>query len=129
MNKLTDAVEEYILEPIENENSPEITGKFSFDKDFIGFSGHFPGYPILPAVLQLLLAQLLIEKQKGNKIRVTSIKKAKFLSEIKPDDLITVQCADAASDEYQRSKVVITSGDRSVSSFNMNYALKENIKC
>jgi len=129
MNKLIDAVERYALEPAQNEEPFDIIGKYSFDNGFIGFSGHFPGYPILPAVLQLLLAQLLIEKQKGYKIRVISIKKAKFLSEIKPNDEITIQCIDTASDENQGSKVMITSGDRSVSSFTMYFSsAKENIK-
>lgn len=129
MNKITDAIEKYALGSAQNDGA-EITGKYSFDKEFIGFSGHFPGYPILPAVMQLFVAQLLIEQQKGCKIRVTSIVKAKFLSEIKPDDQITVQCVDAVTDESQRSKVKITSGDKLVSSFNMSFCvLKENIKC
>ena len=129
MNKLIDAVEKYKVECMQNEEHQEIIGKYSFSEDFTGFAGHFPGYPILPAVLQLLLAQLLIEKQKGCKVRVTRIVKAKFLSEIRPDDQITVHCIDAATDETQRSKVNISCGERSVSSFNMSYTLKENMKC
>ena len=129
MSKLIDAIEECSLGSSQNDELQEITGEFSFDSDFIGFSGHFPGYPILPAVIQLLLAQHLIEKQKGCDVRVTRIVKAKFLSEIRPDDKITVQCVDAAADETLRSKVKISCGERSVSSFNMNYSLKENKKC
>ena len=129
MNKLIGAIKNYELETAENYEPPKIVGTFSFDRDFIGFSGHFPGYPILPAVLQLLLAQLLIEKQKGCRVKVTGIAKAKFLSEIRPDDRITVQCDDASTDEIQRSKVTISCGERTVSSFNMNYASGENTEC
>lgn len=128
MNILIDAIQKYTL-GIEQIGESEIIGKFSFNKDFMGFSGHFPGYPILPAVLQLLLAQLLAEKQKRCKIRVIKIVKAKFLSEIRPDDEITVQCVDSAIDENQRSKITISCGDRQASSFNMIYALEENKKC
>ena len=129
MDKLINAVKEYTLGTVLNDSPSEITGEFSFDMDFIGFSGHFPGYPILPAVLQLLMAQLLIEKQKGYKIRVTRIIKAKFLSEIRPDYRITVQCIDVATGENQVSKVKISCGDRQVSSFNMGYTIRENSGC
>ena len=121
MKILIDAIEKYATGPVKVIEQLEFIGSYSFDNDFIGFSGHFPGYPILPAVLQLLLAQLLIEKQKGYKIKVTSLKKAKFLSQIRPLDEITVRCVDMSSDENTRSKVSITSGDRLVASFNMYY--------
>lgn len=129
MDKITDAVKKYTLGTVQHDYPSEIRGEFLFDKDFIGFSGHFPGYPILPAVLQLLLAQVLIEKQKGLKVRVTGILKAKFLSEIRPDDRITVQCVDTATDETMVSKVKISCGERQVSSFNLNYGIKENSRC
>ncbi len=121
MNMLIDSIEKYAIGPVKMIEPMEVVGKFSFDNDFKGFSGHFPGYPILPAVLQLFIAQLLVEKQRGQKIKVTSIKKAKFLSQIRPDDEITVRCADASSDELTRSKVSITEGDRLLASFIMNY--------
>lgn len=130
MNKLIYSIEKSALDSPKQGEPSEITGKFCFDSNFIGFSGHFPGYPLLPAVIQLLIAKLLIEQQKGCKIKVTMIEKAKFLSEIKPDDEIAVKCIDVAEDENKKSKIVITSGDRTVSSFNMNFCpLKENLKC
>lgn len=129
MDKLIDEIKKYTLGIVKNDLPSEIRGEFSFDRDFIGFSGHFPGYPILPAVLQLFLAQVLIEKQKGLKVRVTGIVKAKFLSEIRPDDRITVQCVDTAADETMVSKIKISCGEKQVSSFNLNYAIKENSRC
>jgi len=129
MDKLIDGIERCTLEQVQNEELSEIRGRYSFDRNFVGFSGHFPGYPILPAVLQLLLAQLLIEKQKRCKVRITSIVRAKFLSEIRPEDEITVQCLDVSSDGDQKSKVRITSGERSISSFNINYTFEENMNC
>ena len=130
MNELIGSIEKSARGSAKQRGPSEIVGEFCFVRDFIGFSGHFPGYPLLPAVIQLLIAQLLIEKQKKCKIKVTLIEKAKFLSEIKPDDQITVKCIDAAEDENLKSKVLIASGDRTVSSFNMNFCpLKENLKC
>ena len=123
MDKLIDAIKKSSLGPSEKDDSSGIRNDFCFDNSFIGFSGHFPGYPILPAVAQLLVAQLVIEDQMEHKIQVTSIEKAKFLSEVKPNEKITVECIDNPKDGNPRSKVRITSGDRPVSSFNICYCL------
>ena len=64
---------------------------FCFDQDFIGFSGHFPDYPILPAVLQVLLAQLLAEQVIGLPLAVISLTRAKFTQQLRPGDQIDVR--------------------------------------
>jgi 3-hydroxyacyl-[acyl-carrier-protein] dehydratase len=64
---------------------------FCFDQDFIGFSGHFPEYPILPAVLQVLLAQLLAEEIIGSPLSVVSLNRAKFLQQLRPGNQIEVR--------------------------------------
>lgn len=46
------------------------------------FSAHFPTFPILPGFLQIDIAQELFN------IKIKKIKKAKFLSIIKPKDQI-----------------------------------------
>lgn len=130
MDNLIDAIEKSALGTAKQDNPDEITNRFCFDRHFIGFSGHFPGYPIIPAVIQLLMAQLLIEKQRGCKIKIKKLEKAKFLSEIRPDDQITVKCVVDAANINQKCKVMITSGERAISSFTMNFcSLKENVKC
>ncbi len=63
---------------------------FCFDQNFIGFSGHFPGYPIFPAVLQVLLAQQLAEQVLGVPLVVISLLRAKFLQQLRPGDEIEV---------------------------------------
>jgi len=128
MKKLIDAIKNSSTGPAQKDNPSEVANTYCFDNSFLGFSGHFPGYPILPAVLQLLIAQLLIEEQKGYKIQMTSIEKAKFLSEIRPNDRITVQCIDADRGGEQRSKIKITSEEKVVSNFNLCFCqVKENI--
>lgn len=117
MKNLIEAIKKSSAKPAQIKSQWEISNSYCFDNSFLGFSGHFPGYPILPAVMQLLLAQLLIEEQKGHKIEVISIEKAKFLSEIRPNDPVTVICTNADTDNGHRSKVKIVSGDRAVSSF------------
>ena len=64
---------------------------FCFDQNFIGFAGHFPEYPILPAVLQVLLAQLLAEQVSGLPLAVISLTRAKFIRQLRPGDQIDVR--------------------------------------
>ena len=90
MNRMRQAINQAALAPA------ELTGdsghqQFRFAEDFIGFSGHFPGYPILPAILQTLLAQVLAEQLVGQPLEFLGLEKAKFSRQLRPGDEITVR--------------------------------------
>lgn len=127
MKRLLKEISGYSVKGESGDNPSVIKKHYCFDRDFIGFRGHFPGYPILPAVLQLLLAQLCIEEQKGCKIRIMRVEKAKFLSEIRPDMPLSIHCADADIDACKKMKVKITSGEKVISTFSLYFnPVKEN---
>lgn len=61
---------------------------FRFGKDFTGFTGHFPGNPVLPAFVQICMSRLLWTAcSKGQFI----VKSAKFMQPIGPDEEIIVR--------------------------------------
>jgi 3-hydroxyacyl-[acyl-carrier-protein] dehydratase len=122
MSELLKAIGQSALGPSQTQESDMIAGKFCFSENFIGFSGHFPGYPILPAVVQLMLALSLIEEQKGRPLQLRSIQNAKFLTEIRPGDVIEVRCRDFILKDAEGSKVQIYSGDKIAASFFMTFA-------
>jgi len=62
--------------------------EFCFAEKFIGFGGHFPGYPILPAMLQVLLGQLLAETLLGKPLQLVTLDRAKFTQQLRPGDAI-----------------------------------------
>ncbi len=64
---------------------------FRFAEEFIGFAGHFPGSPILPAVLQTLMSQMVAEQIVGEQLRFLSLGRAKFTAQLRPGDLIEVR--------------------------------------
>ncbi|BCS88445.1 3-hydroxyacyl-ACP dehydratase FabZ family protein [Pseudodesulfovibrio sediminis] len=70
------------------------TKDFTFDKDFIGFDGHFPGNPILPAVVQLMAGSMAateaIDATTGKQVTPVGAGRAKFLKQIAPGDLLKV---------------------------------------
>jgi len=51
---------------------------------FIGFSGHFPGNPILPAIVQVCAVVSLAEEEGGKPLRLAAVRSAKFLSRFAP---------------------------------------------
>jgi 3-hydroxyacyl-[acyl-carrier-protein] dehydratase len=129
MNELIDAVKKSALGPAQTKDSDTITGRYCFTDDFIGFSGHFPGYPILPAVVQLIAAMCLIEEQKGHPLHLDSVQNAKFLQEIRPGHEILIQCTDCLVKGMPESKIQIFSGDKIAASFLMTFYDKGEQSC
>ena len=103
---------------------PQLSGlsgeqSFCFSSDFIGFSGHFPDFPILPAVLQVLLAQLVAEEITGQSLQVVSLARAKFVRQLRPDEKIDVQLDCREQDEMLRCTVILQVGGEKAASFSL----------
>jgi 3-hydroxymyristoyl/3-hydroxydecanoyl-(acyl carrier protein) dehydratase len=71
---------ETVIEKTENSVSLE----FSVPEDCPYFDGHFPGYPILPAVAQIEMVVRFASRYLGTGIAVSQIRKVKFVNLIKP---------------------------------------------
>ncbi len=97
-----------------------IYGVRTISPDHIGLEGHFPGYPVLPGVIQIeMLGQLALcmyrflehnaltlpaELPELN-IRASKILGAQFLSEIRPGDEVTLVAKRLEADEYFASTI------------------------
>lgn len=57
---------------------------FRFAADSAVFAGHFPGHPVLPAVVQVLMAQVVLEAS-GQPAELVCVPQAKFLAPLGPD--------------------------------------------
>ena len=122
MNRLIDAIKKSSLGPAQIKDPYTTTGRYCFSDDFLGFSGHFPGYPILPAIVQLIAAQCLIEEHKGYPLQLNSVQKAKFLQEIRPGNEILIQCIDCPVKGLPGSKIQIYLEDKIAASFLMTFS-------
>ena len=68
-----------------------VVRRYRFAPGFIGFSGHFPGNPILPAIVQVCAVVSLAEEESGKALRLAAVRSAKFLSPIRPDEEVSIR--------------------------------------
>ena len=98
--------------------------KFCPASDFIGFDGHFPGHPILPAMLQVLLGIIVSEELCGTRLTLQKLDKAKFMSQIQPEQIITVSCkitrpAAEGPEQAIKARVMITTEKQKAASMTL----------
>lgn len=86
------AIDAAALEEPRRQEDGELVGRYSFPADFPGFDGHFPGAPIVPAVVQLRTVQALFERGGGRSCTLLGVDNAKFLLQLQPLQEIEVSC-------------------------------------
>ncbi len=72
---------------------------FWFDRNFPGFSGHFPGNPVLPAVVQLAAVRILSEKMFQVPLKLKKIERARFKSIVLPEEEISISGTVSKNDD------------------------------
>ena len=78
------------LQSVTVADSGEVTGVFFFAPDFPAFEGHFPGQPVLPAIVQLAAVRLLAARHLGAPLVPNSLDRAKFKAMIGPEEPVTI---------------------------------------
>lgn len=67
-----------------------VSGTFDFPADSLVFAGHFPGEPILPAVVQLTLVRLLAVLALQRKLVPAGVGRIKFNRIVRPAEPVQV---------------------------------------
>jgi len=91
MNELRKGIAAAAVDDIVVTGPETVTRRYRFSSDFIGFSGHFPGDPILPAIAQMRTVVSMAEEHSGRPLRLAAVEFAKFLSPIHPCEEVRVQ--------------------------------------
>ncbi len=93
MEKLRQAVRSAVVSKPFLDETGAAVGRYRFDEGFAGFRGHFPGRPLLPAVVQIMAAmQVAGEVWQGLGDATVSVDKAKFTLPIGPGDEVEIRC-------------------------------------
>jgi 3-hydroxyacyl-[acyl-carrier-protein] dehydratase len=91
MNALRREIRASAAGDLERTGPDTVTRRYRFAPVFTGFSGHFPGNPILPAIVQVCAVISLAEEEGGKALRLASVRSAKFLSPIRPDEEVSIR--------------------------------------
>lgn len=78
------------LLPVPEKTDGGWTAALSFPPSFSAFAGHFPGNPVVPAVVQILLLRCLVEKIQKRPVRIRNIHRAKFLIPLRPETCVAL---------------------------------------
>ncbi|HMB16203.1 MAG TPA: hypothetical protein VKN62_07790 [Pelovirga sp.] len=116
MNQMREAISQAAVAPLQV-SSGGGRQQYRFGKNFAGFSGHFPDYPVLPAVLQSLLGQILAEQIVGRPLRFQALQQAKFTRQVRPDELLDVTVECQQQDGMYRCKAILTVADERAAQF------------
>ncbi len=101
-----------------------LSGQFCFPKTFTGFMGHFPGQPILPAVVQLTLVRLLTEKGLDRRLFPSHFERVKFRTTIEPNLQFTAELSIVIGEKEINCKFALEgSANKRISSGHCVYSI------
>jgi 3-hydroxyacyl-[acyl-carrier-protein] dehydratase len=92
MNKILQGIAEAAQRAVTIDDAGVLEGHYCFTDSFIGFAGHFPGHPILPAIVEILVVVSLVIEYTGCRQRLVTVEDAKFLNPVQPNQKLTVHC-------------------------------------
>ncbi len=106
---------------IEKQGDNSIKAEFLFDKNLDIFSGHFPHQSILPGIMQLEMIKFVMQKIKKKSFNISSIKKTKFSSLIRPQKKIylSIECKQTDVKDKIDIKAILESENKIAGKINM----------
>lgn len=92
MNKIMQGIDAASLGTVKIDNTGALEGYYCFADSFAGFNGHFPGHPILPAIVEIMIVVALVGEKMECRQRLVAVEDAKFLKPVLPWQKILVRC-------------------------------------
>jgi len=111
--------------PVKTTGFSKATGVCRLPSTFPAFQGHFPGFPIPPAVAMLEMGRLAFQAARQQPLLLTGIKRAKFTQPIPPEKEIEFEVETLTQEEHSgmtapadlRARVQLQIGGRSAATF------------
>lgn len=125
MNRLKKEIMMAAVDDINCDASQIVTRRYRFAESFCGFSGHFTGFPILPAIVQLLTFISLVETHSGRRQRLLCVEDAKFLAPVRPDEEIHIRYRQRTIGGKQLHEAKLTVADKTAAKFSLLLAAED----
>jgi 3-hydroxyacyl-[acyl-carrier-protein] dehydratase len=98
----------------------EVMASFVFPAEFVGFQGHFPERPVLPAVCKIQAAVAMLEAWKRGKVRLNEIILAKFSAPVGCDEEVALRCSVTMEDVHRALvKATVARDGESIAKFRL----------
>jgi 3-hydroxyacyl-[acyl-carrier-protein] dehydratase len=125
MNALRRGIRASAAGDIERTGPGTVARRYRFAPGFIGFSGHFPGNPILPAVVQVSTVVSLAMEEGGKALRLAEVRSAKFLAPVRPDEDVSIRYLRRADSGMDICDATLAVAGKTVASFQLRFAVEE----
>lgn len=119
MNRVRAEVEASAMGQIERLDAHTVKKIYRFGESFVGFEGHFPEDPVLPAFVQILMGLSLVAEVFPGGHELRGVTGAKFHLPIRPNVEIQVECHDLTEEQRGRYRIRLAVLDRVASVFDL----------
>ena len=125
MSALRKGIDASAMEALAGTGTEPGARRYRFGPGFIGFSGHFPGNPILPAIVQIRAVVSLAEEAGGKTLRLAAVRSAKFLAPIRPDEDVWVRVRRRVDSGMDICDATLSVAGKTVAAFQLELAQGE----
>jgi 3-hydroxyacyl-[acyl-carrier-protein] dehydratase len=122
MNALQKGIDASAMETLPGTGMEAGGRRYRFGPGFIGFSGHFPGNPILPAIVQIRAVVSLAEEEGGKTLRLAAVRSAKFLAPIRPDEDVWIRVRRRVDSGIDICDATLSVAGKTVAAFQLELA-------
>ena len=96
-----------------------VSADFLCPPDFPAFAGHFPGQPVLPAVIQLAIVRMLSAEILDRPLQPEKTGKLKFKNMVRPDETVHVEVELKEVDDRWHAGFCLSSKQQTIASGNL----------
>jgi len=124
MNKLMQEIKQCMFDLAETKKG-EVTARFLFPAEFIGFQGHFLEKPVLPGICKIQAVIAMLQAWEKGDVRLKEIVLAKFLSPVSPHYcLVFIYSKQTEDNSETLIKASVTSKDKKVAELQLRVSFK-----
>lgn len=102
-----------------SENNNELISTIKLNPNHIVYTGHFPGHPVTPGVIQMQIVHELLEQHLNRKLKLKKMPQCKFLKILNPTE--TTQIDIQINYEHQEELIKIKAIGKNESDLYFNF--------
>lgn len=116
----------HCMSDLRESGDSQARARFVFPAEFIGFQGHFPGRPVLPAVCEIQAAVAMLEAWTKKRVKLREIISAKFSTPVTCDEELVYSCDLAMEDDRTAvAKTKVAKDGKDVARFRLRVVLED----